>query len=41
MELVADGSVLRNTGVRGELPWVLLAAVGHLMHDEVVEGATR
>jgi hypothetical protein len=41
MELVADGSGLGNTSLRGELPWTLLVAAGHLMRDEVAEGATH
>jgi hypothetical protein len=41
LELVADGLVLGNIGMRGELPWALLATAGHLMHDEVAEGATH
>jgi hypothetical protein len=40
-ELVLDGLGLGNTGVRGELPWALLTSVGHLMHDEVIDGATH
>jgi hypothetical protein len=41
MELVADGSGLGNTTLRGELPWALLATTGHLKSDEVAEGATH
>ena len=41
MELMADGSGLGNIGLRGELPWALLAAAVHLMRDEATEGATH
>jgi hypothetical protein len=41
MKLVADKLGLGSTGLRGELPWALLAAVGHLTRDEVAEGATH
>jgi hypothetical protein len=41
MELVAGGMGLGNTGMRGNLPWALLTLAGHLMHDEVAEGATH
>lgn len=41
MELVADGSSLGNTNIRGELPWALLPLSDHIMHDEVAEGASH
>jgi hypothetical protein len=41
MELMVDRSGLGNISLRGELPWALLAAAGHLMRDEVAEGTTH
>jgi hypothetical protein len=41
MEIVSDGSSLGNTGLRGELSWALLTAVGHLMRDEIAKDATH
>jgi hypothetical protein len=32
---------LGNTDLRGELPWALLDAAGHLMRDEGADGATH
>jgi hypothetical protein len=41
MELVVDESGLGNTNLHQELPWALLNVAGHLMRDEVAEGATH